>query len=898
MGIRLSIALFFLIAVLESSTAVAPPLPQNDILKQDLIGFLEGANAFTTVSPSHPLFALRTFPLAATMAYLLMENEPALMARCYPGLSTFVGQLLAADNLTDEGLVRGMPGPAEGRGGRISPGFNVLADLELYSLHLIAWKTGAYEDAIELLARSRRLSDSITRSFYDPSRRLFFPLDGSGAFVTAHSPGQLLPLVTDMSLGSSAHARIAAAFFEESMEPPALKPNPADETDPWKEPFMRCTVLTLLSTTLDRESELFSVLRASADSAAAGADSGQAAWCAFWREEPSLRRHLFPRWRAISCLVNLTLLLERESLLQEKELSALRSGVDSLVTALSVQSMNLDSYIEATGTTNRLLTRVSRISQLIDSKKERWRIINEGKWLRLSPRIKRIIAEGWATSLSELARAKSDLSAELERDRGIALRLELPEKPVVVGKRVEYSVTLQVSRDTLAASRFYLQIGDTRWKMMEAEQSAVLTPGGAPLRYENALPLAPTVEPGIMTLPVFIDFFAGGRRVEIHRVESIVLAKEFDTAFNLPEGRRIREKPVPIDIVLTYRPDHDIQGTIEGAFLRELTSTPSLPARFLARENSEYTKLTLMVTPKGPISPGRYPFSLTVALDGKPMALLEENLVRPFRWLHIGPLSKADDALRNALEFQSDLFKAYAVADGRRLRWQEVPPGAIDGEGTLRAERLYGTASDRCMLLYSVVDAPVRMKLAWKLQTDNAFSLWVNSELIVSGGEVRTGTTSGPVALRKGPNSFLIAACWEEAPGGISFELSDENGLPAAGLSNELDTIVDGYERLGAKETDTKREIPPEVQVHDVVITYANPDANEVSIIGSFNNWEPGVTQMRREGKSRWTATLPLRPGKYQYKLLVNRKSKIADPANKVTEPDGFGGFNSVLEVR
>jgi len=46
-----------------------------------------------------------------------------------------------------------------------------------------------------------------------------------------------------------------------------------------------------------------------------------------------------------------------------------------------------------------------------------------------------------------------------------------------------------------------------------------------------------------------------------------------------------------------------------------------------------------------------------------------------------------------------------------------------------------------------------------------------------------------------------------------------------------------------------------------------------------------------------WTARFFLRPGRYTYKFLVNRKSKIVDPSGATTEPDGFGGLNSVLVV-
>jgi len=337
---------------------------------------------------------------------------------------------------------------------------------------------------------------------------------------------------------------------------------------------------------------------------------------------------------------------------------------------------------------------------------------------------------------------------------------------------------------------------------------------------------------------------------------------------------------------------------VEGSILRDFSTTPPLPARFIAKAGAGSTELEIAISPKGAISPGRYPFSLTVTLDGNPVALFNESLVRPFNWLHLGTLAKADEPLRNAVSFQSDLFKAFPTMDGRELRWSEVPPDAIDGEGTLQPRRLYGKPQNRCALFYTVVDSPARVKLVWRLATKNESSLWINGEPVVPGTDARLEGMAGQVELRKGPNSILLAVCWDDAPDGVSFELGDDNGLPPSGLLNNLDDIIDGYDRLNEVQNAKKKEAPAPEQLKDVVIKYANLRASEVSIIGSFNNWEAGATQMKKEGKGAWTVTLHLRAGKYPYKFLVNRKQKTTDPANEATEPDGFGGQNSILEVK
>lgn len=69
--------------------------------------------------------------------------------------------------------------------------------------------------------------------------------------------------------------------------------------------------------------------------------------------------------------------------------------------------------------------------------------------------------------------------------------------------------------------------------------------------------------------------------------------------------------------------------------------------------------------------------------------------------------------------------------------------------------------------------------------------------------------------------------------------------------------------------------------------------ANHVYLAGSFNNWSTTKTPMNKVS-SGWAINIPLEPGKYTYKYIVDGRW-ITDPVNRKTERDWEGNRNSVL---
>jgi 1,4-alpha-glucan branching enzyme len=86
-------------------------------------------------------------------------------------------------------------------------------------------------------------------------------------------------------------------------------------------------------------------------------------------------------------------------------------------------------------------------------------------------------------------------------------------------------------------------------------------------------------------------------------------------------------------------------------------------------------------------------------------------------------------------------------------------------------------------------------------------------------------------------------------------------------------------------------------ELHAVHLKYFDPQAKEVCLAGAFNNWRPEGNPMRQEVAGQWTTELLLRPGEYEYRLLVDGQWKD-DPMAKRYVSNPFGGFNCVLEVK
>ena len=87
------------------------------------------------------------------------------------------------------------------------------------------------------------------------------------------------------------------------------------------------------------------------------------------------------------------------------------------------------------------------------------------------------------------------------------------------------------------------------------------------------------------------------------------------------------------------------------------------------------------------------------------------------------------------------------------------------------------------------------------------------------------------------------------------------------------------------------------------------PSARVVQLAGNWpeNNWLAGQAQTGSflvgemkdpDGDGVWERVEPLPMGRYQYKFVIDRVNWKEDPNNPQRLDDGFGGSNSLLDVR
>jgi len=117
----------------------------------------------------------------------------------------------------------------------------------------------------------------------------------------------------------------------------------------------------------------------------------------------------------------------------------------------------------------------------------------------------------------------------------------------------------------------------------------------------------------------------------------------------------------------------------------------------------------------------------------------------------------------------------------------------------------------------------------------------------------------------------------------------------AESLMAEADGAMYVAKRAGRNQVCFSR---PDTSTHLSMGPFAAQAYRSVHVIGDFNGWDRAAEPMPwDERKHCYSIELFLAPGKYEYKLLLDRETTTVDPDNPESVYDGFDGRNSVLRI-
>lgn len=129
----------------------------------------------------------------------------------------------------------------------------------------------------------------------------------------------------------------------------------------------------------------------------------------------------------------------------------------------------------------------------------------------------------------------------------------------------------------------------------------------------------------------------------------------------------------------------------------------------------------------------------------------------------------------------------------------------------------------------------------------------------------------------------------------LSTEVIEEGIMPQIKVS--LDTFdIPRFEDQESSWIAPVSDRESEEHTYSVLFTIRVPSALSVQIAGDFNHWVAEELRAPIKEGGVWRKLYHLKKGIYKYKFLVDGEW-ITDPQNPRSEPNSFGGADSILDV-
>jgi len=101
---------------------------------------------------------------------------------------------------------------------------------------------------------------------------------------------------------------------------------------------------------------------------------------------------------------------------------------------------------------------------------------------------------------------------------------------------------------------------------------------------------------------------------------------------------------------------------------------------------------------------------------------------------------------------------------------------------------------------------------------------------------------------------------------------------------------------MAQKKGVVKKKAGTEALTTKAIFELSAQEAQEVYLVGEFNNWDTRSHPMEKDQNGIWKITLSLNPGRYEYRFLVDGKWEN-NPSCCDCVPNEFGSQNCIRIV-
>ncbi len=153
------------------------------------------------------------------------------------------------------------------------------------------------------------------------------------------------------------------------------------------------------------------------------------------------------------------------------------------------------------------------------------------------------------------------------------------------------------------------------------------------------------------------------------------------------------------------------------------------------------------------------------------------------------------------------------------------------------------------------------------------------------------------IDLRRFGNPGATHAFQVESVEGVTAEIDALNHMLYLSVANDASGLVALPFTLKSSDQTIASSLPLAIEsgTSQTFLVEGFEHANAVSLVGAFNSWNDSAHRLQRVAGG-WEVNTQFNPGRYLYKYVVDGNWQ-PDPANENREADGYGGYNSVIEI-